>query len=301
MPLDILDHTPMAATSASTPLHSSTLSPRKRSTPLPISPPSPKKRRFAESTDTASTPPPSPSSLNVSHLSPSLVSDQHSITIAVPQVQTLSPLTRSLSIVTLHHDIDMEQDLKSPAKARSPSPVPTEVVSEEELPKKDPEAIHRELIEQKIKIRDFAWEPNPAVIVPFNPVRALVDHDWHLRNVNQHKLKVSHQGLWRLLRMGWITLSEVEPFWSTDLRQNVLQFDSQEDGPIPVEWVNSSSSDTIPTPQERVWLRKRRYPTTLGDLPDSQFFGSEPYVTTKQPAGSALQCQKTEIVLDLDN
>lgn len=195
----------------------------------------------------------------------------------------------------------MEQDLKSPAKARSPSPVPTEVVSEEELPKKDPEAIHRELIEQKIKIRDFAWEPNPAVIVPFNPVRALVDHDWHLRNVKQHKLKVSHQGLWRLLRMGWITLSEVEPFWSTDLRQNVLQFDSQEDGPIPVEWVNSSSSDTIPTPQERVWLRKRRYPTTLGDLPDSQFFGSEPYVTTKRPAGSALQCQKTEIVLDLDN
>ena len=63
-----------------------------------------------------------------------------------------------------------------------------------------------------IKVRDFAYEPTPnASKVPevFDPVPCLIAADWHTRNSHKNFGLLSPKSLFRLIKMGWLSLADV--------------------------------------------------------------------------------------------
>ena len=68
------------------------------------------------------------------------------------------------------------------------------------------------LLAAGIKVRDFAYEPMPnASKAPevFDPVPCLIAADWHMRNTHKNFGLLSPKGLFRLIKMGWLSLADV--------------------------------------------------------------------------------------------
>jgi hypothetical protein len=73
-----------------------------------------------------------------------------------------------------------------------------------------------------IKVRDFAYEPMPnSSKAPevFNPVPCLIAADWHMRNPDKnHGLLPSPKALFRLIKVGWLTLTDVKRYFNQPVR-----------------------------------------------------------------------------------
>jgi len=129
-----------------------------------------------------------------------------------------------------------------------------------------------------IKVRDFAYEPFPnSCKAPevFDPVPSLIAADWHMRNPAKNYGLVTPRALFRLIKIGWLTLAEVRSHFSpvefAMLREyNDLPDEQRYPFVIPLD-------EAMPTPSQRVRMRRKAGLTIhWDDYPDSRFFGYNP-------------------------
>ena len=159
------------------------------------------------------------------------------------------------------------------------SPAPTEIacdISHIEQP-------HEERLETLraagIKVRDFAHEPTPNFIKApelFDPVLCLIAADWHMRNPDKNHGLLSPKALFRLVKMGWLTLEDVRRFFDP---YDYVALAHYNDGPDERRYpfVVASPNEAIPTPSQRVRLRRQAGLATYpDDYPDRFFFGYDP-------------------------
>ena len=98
-----------------------------------------------------------------------------------------------------------------------PSPAATEIAYDirhiEQLPKERMETLRA----AGIKVRDFAYEPMPnSSKAPevFDPVPYLIAADWHMRNPNKNHGLLSPKALFRLIKMGWLSLTDIRRYFN---------------------------------------------------------------------------------------
>ena len=68
-----------------------------------------------------------------------------------------------------------------------------------------------------IKVRDFAYEPIPnSCMAPevFDPFPPLIAADRHMRNPMKNRGLLTPKALFRLIKIGWLTLAEVSRHFS---------------------------------------------------------------------------------------
>ncbi|KAI0044578.1 hypothetical protein FA95DRAFT_1562114 [Auriscalpium vulgare] len=238
-----------------------------------------RKRTRAEFTASQSPHSPSPPSTPPSSL-PSCTSGSPCRKPPVP------PLILTSEARPLSHD--------SPAP---PSPTGTEILEDPE----SPDVIRRTLEREGIKVRDFAHEnPSHELRAPevYNPIPALIYNDWRIRNPVRTGKGTSPRELWRLIKLGWVMLEEMSPYWTPEEIAAVERYGARTDPPPSEFVVVPHAHRELPTPQERVRLRKMSgYPSHPDDLPDSHFFGSD-YVEeepqAKRPKRSPQPLRRTK-------
>ena len=130
-----------------------------------------------------------------------------------------------------------------------------------------------------IKVRDFAYEPMPSSSKApevFDPVPCLIAADWHMRNPDKNHGLLSPKALFRLIKMGWLTLSDVRRYFNPyDYVALAHYNDKPDEQRYP--FVVASQNKTIPTPSQRVRLRRQAGLATYpDDYPDKEFFGYNP-------------------------
>ena len=92
------------------------------------------------------------------------------------------------------------------------SPAATEIAYDISYVEPSPEDHMETLRAAGIKVRDFAYEPMPnSSKAPevFDPVPSLIAADWHMRNPEKNYGLLSPKGLFRLIKMGWLTVTDV--------------------------------------------------------------------------------------------
>jgi len=130
-----------------------------------------------------------------------------------------------------------------------------------------------------IKVRDFAYEPIPkSSKAPevFDPVPCLIAADWHMRNPDKNHGLLSPKALFRLIKMGWLTLTEIRRYFNPyDYVALAHYNDKPDEQRYP--FVAACQNESIPTPSQRVRLRRQAGLATYPeDLPDKVFFGYNP-------------------------
>jgi hypothetical protein len=127
-------------------------------------------------------------------------------------------------------------------------------------------------------VRDFAYEPMPnSCKAPevFDPVPSLIAADWHMRNPTKNYGLLTPKALFRLIKIGWLTLGEVSQHFSpvefATLREyNDLPDEQRYPFVVPPD-------EPMPTPSRRVRMRRKAGLTIhWDDYPDSMFFGYNP-------------------------
>ena len=127
-------------------------------------------------------------------------------------------------------------------------------------------------------MRDFAYEPFPnsrKAPEVFDPVPSLIAADWHMRNPAKNHRLVTPRALFRLIKIGWLTLDDVRshfnPVKFAMLREyNDLPDERRYPFVIPRD-------EAMPTPSQRVRMRRKAGLTIhWDDYPDSRFFGYNP-------------------------
>jgi hypothetical protein len=159
------------------------------------------------------------------------------------------------------------------------SPAATEIVYEiihvEQLPEERAETLRAE----GINVRDFAYEPMPnSSKAPevFDPVPCLIAADWHMRNPDKNRGLLSPKALFRLIKMGWLTLIDVKRYLNPyDYVALANYNDKPDEQRYP--FVAVSKNESIPTPSQRVRLRRQAgLATHPNDYQDTLFFGYNP-------------------------
>jgi hypothetical protein len=128
-------------------------------------------------------------------------------------------------------------------------------------------------------VRDFAYEPMPnSSKAPevFDPVPCLIAADWHMRNPDKNHGLLSPKALFRLIKMGWLTLTDVRRHFNPyDYVALAHYNDKPDEQRYP--FVVVSQNESIPTPEQRVRLRRQAGLATYpDDYPDRMFFGYNP-------------------------
>ena len=130
-----------------------------------------------------------------------------------------------------------------------------------------------------IKVRDFAYEPMPnSSKAPevFDPVPSLIAADWHMRNPEKNRRLLNPKGLFRLIKMGWLTLDHVRQYFNPFEYVALAHYNDKPDE-RRYPFVVASKNESMPTPSRRVRLRRQAgLATNPGDLPDALFFGYNP-------------------------
>jgi hypothetical protein len=142
-----------------------------------------------------------------------------------------------------------------------PSPADTEIVVEDE--EIDEEGLGSLLARNNIKVRDFAFEPDPAVTpatVIRNPILELMEYDKMLFESPRVR-PVPGRTLRRLLDIGWITQEECKRDWSEVDWQALREYDAT--GPHP--WKPQKVDK--PSEEERAEKRQQRA-KLIGTLED---------------------------------
>jgi hypothetical protein len=159
-----------------------------------------------------------------------------------------------------------------------PSPVPTEIVPDLEQIQMTPEDHIAALLAEGIKVRDFVHEPvqnsckAPEV---FDPLPSLIATDWHMRNPRRNHGMLSGKALFRLIKIGWLTLADVTKRVHVREFSALVQYSERpEEERYPFVVV---PKEPMPTPSRRVRMRcSSGFPTHADDVPDRVFFGYDP-------------------------
>jgi hypothetical protein len=128
-------------------------------------------------------------------------------------------------------------------------------------------------------VRDFAYEPIPnSSKAPevFDPVPCLIAADWHMRNPGKNHGLLSPKALFRLIKMGWLTLTDIRRHFNPyDYVALAHYNDKPDEQRYP--FVTACQNESIPTPSQRVRLRRQAGLATYpDDYPDKVFFGYNP-------------------------
>lgn len=158
------------------------------------------------------------------------------------------------------------------------SPAPTEIALDFLDAELTPEERIERLQAEGIKVRDFAYEPMPnsrKAPEVFDPIPSLIAADWHMRNPDKNHGLLSSKALFRLIKIGWLTLDDVRRWFNPAEYVALARYNDRPDErryPFVLP-----RDDTLPTPSERVRLRRKAgLCTHPEDLPDSEFFGYNP-------------------------
>ncbi|KAI0260337.1 hypothetical protein BC834DRAFT_886799 [Gloeopeniophorella convolvens] len=218
-----------------------------------------KKRRHAEMSDSL------PQSSAKTSLNPSLRSSSRLRTIVLSPIDT-TPSTAGPSG-------QVSSDVASPA--------PTEVepeIGDIEFFEPTPEDIIVTIKAEGIKVRDFAYEPYPnAHKAPeiFDPILPLIATDWHMRNPKKNNGGLSGKSLFRLIKLGWLSMSDAMKHLHPREAAALMRYSSlpdEERYPFVV-----APGDTLPPPSARVRMRHASaFDSHADDVPDSEFFGYNP-------------------------
>ena len=160
-----------------------------------------------------------------------------------------------------------------------PSPVPTEIATDLPVAELTPEEHLENLQAAGIKVRDYAYhEPLPnALKAPevFDPVPPLIAADWHMRNPSKNYGLLTPKALFRLIKIGWLTLADVARHFSPVEFATLREYNDRPDEqryPFVVP-----AHDAMPSPEQRVRMRRRAgLAIHWDDFPDSLFFGYDP-------------------------
>jgi len=130
-----------------------------------------------------------------------------------------------------------------------------------------------------IKVRDFAYEPMPnSSKAPevFDPVPCLIAADWHMRNPAKNQGLLSPKALFRLIKMGWLTLTDVRNYFDPYAYVALAHYNDKPDEQR-YPFVVVSHNESMPTPSQRVRLRRQAGLATYpNDYQDKSFFGYNP-------------------------
>jgi hypothetical protein len=222
------------------------------------------KRRHAETSEPVIPPTPmTPSRLSAS--------------ASVPAGPIATP-ARKRHIFTLD-PIDTTPDPTLSTSSELNSPAPTEIAPDipDYITEPTPEERIQALKAAGIKVRDFAYEPQPTSIKApevFDPLPSLIATDWHMRNPEKNHGVLSGKALFRLIKLGWLSMSEVAKRVHVREYTALAQYsDRPDEGRYPFV----APAEPMPTPSQRVRMRRnaglRSHPD---DLPDRDFFGYDP-------------------------
>jgi hypothetical protein len=141
-----------------------------------------------------------------------------------------------------------------------------------------PEERIRALQAQGIKVRDFAYEPQPSSSKApevFDPLPSLIATDWHMRNPEKNRGVLSGKALFRLIKLGWLSMAEVAKRVHVREFTALAQYTDRPDEeryPFVV-----APSEPMPTPSQRVRMRRNAgFRSHPDDIPDREFFGYDP-------------------------
>jgi hypothetical protein len=134
------------------------------------------------------------------------------------------------------------------------------------------------LLAEGIKVRDFIYErvPNSCKAPEhFDPVPSLIATDWHMRNPQKNHGLLSGKALFRLVKIGWLSVDEVERGVHGRELSALAKYSSrpsEERYPFVVV-----PNGPIPTPSQRVRMRRNAgFQSRPDDVPDREFFGYDP-------------------------
>ena len=193
------------------------------------------------------------------------------------------PSKRPKPSLSLNHPIDNtvpEPSTSTSTHCPEPaSPAATEIAYDishvEPLPEDHMEALRA----AGIKVRDFAYEPTPnSSKAPevFDPVPSLIAADWHMRNPEKNYGLLSPKGLFRLIKMGWLSVADVRLNLHPREYAALAQYNDRPDEQR-YPFVVVPPGQPIPTPSQRVRLRRQAgLCSHPDDVPDSEFFGYDP-------------------------
>jgi len=179
------------------------------------------------------------------------------------------PTMRSLSEVIVEIPVDnvpppliddeaeIPSPYDSPVLVDPPSPTPTEIVVDEQ-----PQDIMNDLSQYGIKVRDFAFHPDPDVIPAptiSNPIFELMEYDNVLFEQPRRK-PVSGRALRRLLEVGWVTEEESVRDWLEMDWQSLRAYDAKGKH----QWKPSSSEKPNDEEREEGRWQRAKVLGTLG-------------------------------------
>lgn len=167
----------------------------------------------------------------------------------------------------------------TPSQSELNSPAPTEIALDVlEYIEPTPEERIRALKAAGIKVRDFAHEPQPSSSKApevFDPLPSLIATDWHMRNPDKNHGVLSGKALFRLIKLGWLSMAEVAKRVHVREYTALAQYSDRPDEdryPFVV-----APAEPIPTPSQRVRMRRNAgFCSHPDDLPDREFFGYDP-------------------------
>ncbi|KAH9035839.1 hypothetical protein EDB84DRAFT_1437801 [Lactarius hengduanensis] len=166
------------------------------------------------------------------------------------------------------------------------TPVPTKIALDvPEYIEPTPEERIRALQAAGIKVRDYAYEPQPCTgKAPevFDPLPSLITTDWHTRNSEKNHGMLSGKALFQLIKVGWLSMSEVAKRVHVREFSALVQYsDRPDDGRYSFVL---ASSEPMPTPSQRVRMRRNAGFRSHPD--DREFFGYDPtgHSDEEQPA-----------------
>ncbi|KAF8261321.1 hypothetical protein EI94DRAFT_1746273 [Lactarius quietus] len=196
---------------------------------------------------------------------------------SVPANSAAATPARKRHIFTLA-PIDTTPD-PTPSTSELNSPAPTEIAPDiPDYTEPTPEERIRALQAAGIKVRDFAYEPQPiADKAPevFDPLPSLIATDWHMRNPEKNHGVLSGKALFRLIKVGWLSMSEVAKRVHVREYTALAQYSDRPDEeryPFVV-----APAEPIPTPSQRVRMRRNAgFRSHPDDIPDREFFGYDP-------------------------
>ncbi|KAH9974352.1 hypothetical protein BGW80DRAFT_177052 [Lactifluus volemus] len=159
-----------------------------------------------------------------------------------------------------------------------PSPTPTEIASDVEQKEITAEDCVAALLAEGIKVRDFIYEPVPnSCKAPefFDPLPSLIAADWHMRNPQKNHGLLSAKALFRLIKIGWLSVTDVAKRVHAQEFSALAQYSErpeEERYPFVV-----TPNESMPTPSQRVRMRHNAgFQSHPDDLPDREFFGYDP-------------------------
>ncbi|KAH9018251.1 hypothetical protein EDB85DRAFT_2012876 [Lactarius pseudohatsudake] len=167
----------------------------------------------------------------------------------------------------------------SPSHQTLCEPAPTKITLDvPEYIEPTPEERIRALQAAGIKVRDYACEPQPSTSKApeaFDPLPSFITTDWHTRNPEKNHGVLSGKALFQLIKVGWLSMSEVAKRVHVREFSALVQYsDRPDDGRYPFVL---ASSEPMPTPSQRVRMRRNAgFRSHPDDLPDREFFGYDP-------------------------